>query len=156
MKQPESRGERWVVVQLILLSALLFAPAIAPERWSPSAADLTRPLGLSIGALGILIVALAARYLGRNLTIFPKPKADGYMTERGIYRFVRHPMYCGVILCALGWSLWQTSGAALIISFALLIFFDRKAAQEERWLQAQYPEYAAYRRRVKKLLPFIY
>jgi protein-S-isoprenylcysteine O-methyltransferase Ste14 len=156
MKQPESRGERWVVVQLILLGALLFAPSVAPERWSPSAADLTRPLGLSIGALGILIVALAARYLGRNLTIFPKPKADGYMTERGIYRFVRHPMYCGVILCAFGWSLWQTSGAALIISAILLIFFDRKAAQEERWLQAQYPEYAAYRRRVKKLLPFIY
>ncbi|MBO9309089.1 MAG: isoprenylcysteine carboxylmethyltransferase family protein [Chloroflexi bacterium] len=154
-QQPESRGERWVVVQLILLSALLLAPAIAPERWSAAAADLARPLGLGIGALGALIVALAARYLGRNLTIFPKPKADGYMTDRGVYRFVRHPMYCGVILCALGWSLWQTSGAALVISAILLVFFDRKAAQEERWLQARYPEYAAYRRRVKKFLPFV-
>lgn len=150
------RGERWVVMQLILLSALLFAPFIAPETWSAQLAAIARPLGLSIGALGALIVALAARYLGRNLTIFPKPKADGYLTERGIYRFVRHPMYCGVILCALGWSLWQTSTAALAISAFLIVFFDRKAAQEERWLQARYPEYAAYRRRVKKLLPFIY
>jgi protein-S-isoprenylcysteine O-methyltransferase Ste14 len=155
-RQTESRGERWVAMQLVLFSALLFAPFIAPERWSPSAMAIARPLGLVIGALGALIVALAARYLGRNLTIFPKPKADGYLTERGIYRFVRHPMYSGVLLGALGWSLWQTSGVALIISAVLLIFFDRKAAQEERWLQAQYPEYAAYRRRVKKLLPFIY
>jgi hypothetical protein len=36
-QQPEPRGERWVVMQLILLSALLFAPAIAPERWSAAA-----------------------------------------------------------------------------------------------------------------------
>ncbi|MFN7210957.1 MAG: isoprenylcysteine carboxylmethyltransferase family protein, partial [Aggregatilineales bacterium] len=59
-------------------------------------------------------------------------------------------------LVAFGWSLWQTSLVALALSLALCLFFDRKAAQEERWLQAQYPEYAEYRRRVKKLIPFLY
>lgn len=150
------RGEFWVVLQLILLTALVFAPILAPEVWSEAVADLARAFGLLSGALGLLIVGVAALYLGRNLTIFPKPKPDGFMTARGIYRVVRHPMYCGVILCAFGWSLWQTSLVALALSLALCIFFDRKAAQEERWLQAQYPEYADYRRRVKKLIPFIY
>ncbi len=150
------RGEFWVILQLALLTALVFAPSLAAETWSAPLAEAARLLGALIGALGGLIVGLAALYLGRNLTIFPKPKPDGFLTARGIYRIVRHPMYCGVILVAFGWSLWQTSLAALALSLALCLFFDRKAAQEERWLQAQYPEYAEYRRRVKKLIPFLY
>lgn len=153
---PRGRGEVWVILQLVLLTALVFTPSIAPEAWSAPVADVARVVGLLIGALGLLSVGVAALYLGRNLTIFPKPKPNGFMAARGIYSIVRHPMYCGVILCALGWSLWQTSTAALVVSLVLCIFFDRKAAQEERWLQAQYPEYADYRRRVKKLIPFIY
>jgi protein-S-isoprenylcysteine O-methyltransferase Ste14 len=153
---PSGRGETWVILQLLLLGALILAPMLAPEQWAAPLSAMAPWLGLVIGALGLLMVGLAAIYLGRNLTIFPKPKADGFMSDRGIYRLVRHPMYCGVILSAFGWSLWQTNLVALLISALLVIFFDRKAAQEERWLQAQYPEYADYRRRVKKLIPFIY
>ena len=39
---------------------------------------------------------------------------------------------------------------------ALLVFFDVKARREEAWLVAAYPAYEDYRRRVRKLLPFIY
>jgi protein-S-isoprenylcysteine O-methyltransferase Ste14 len=35
-------------------------------------------------------------------------------------------------------------------------FFDLKARREEAWLLAAYPGYAAYRRRVRKLFPFVY
>ncbi|MFQ3536931.1 MAG: isoprenylcysteine carboxylmethyltransferase family protein [Aggregatilineales bacterium] len=150
------RGEVWVILQLVLLTALIFAPALVSETWSAPVADAARALSWLIGAPGLLIVGVAALYLGRNLTIFPKPKPDGFLTRRGIYRIVRHPMYCGVILCAVGWSLWRTSLLALLLSLVLCLFFDRKATQEERWLQAQYPEYAEYRRRVKKLIPFLY
>ncbi len=150
------RGEQWVMVQLVLLAAIVLLPFGAREVWSAPLAEVARLLGLLIGALGLLIVAVAALYLGSNLTIFPRPKPNGKLTQSGIYAVVRHPMYCGVILSALGWSLWQTSLLAILVSLALILFFDRKAAQEERWLQAQYPHYAEYRRRVKKLIPFIY
>ncbi len=150
------RGEEWVMVQLVLLTAIVLLPFGAREVWAAPLADVARLLGLLIGALGLLIVGVAALYLGSNLTIFPRPKADGTLTQGGIYAVVRHPMYCGVILSAVGWSLWQTSLLAILVSLALIFFFDRKAAQEELWLQAQYPNYAEYRRRVKKLIPFIY
>ena len=78
-QQPESRGERWVVMQLILLGALLFAPSVAPERWSAAAADLARPLGLGIGALGILIALTLWRWhtQGAESAATPElPKAD--------------------------------------------------------------------------------
>lgn len=150
------RGEQWVIAQLVLLAAILLLPFGAREVWAAPLADVARPLGLLSGALGLLIVGVAAFYLGNNLTIFPRPKPEGTLTQSGIYAVVRHPMYCGVILSAVGWSLWQTSSLALLVSFALILFFDRKAAQEESWLQAHYPNYAEYRRRVKKLIPFIY
>lgn len=150
------RGEHWVMMQLVLLTTILLLPLGAREVWAAPLADVARPLGLLIGGLGLLIVGVAARYLGSNLTIFPRPKPDGKLTQSGIYAVVRHPMYCGVILSAVGWSLWQTNLLAILVSLALSLFFDRKAAQEERWLQAQYPGYAEYRCRVKKLIPFIY
>ena len=38
----------------------------------------------------------------------------------------------------------------------LLVFFDIKSRREEAWLVARFPAYADYRRRVRKLIPFIY
>ena len=32
----------------------------------------------------------------------------------------------------------------------------RKAQEQERWLAARFPEYRYYRRRVRKLIPFVY
>ena len=45
------------------------------------------------------------------------------------------------------WLLW----AALLV-----VFFDIKSRREEAWLAARFPAYADYRRRVRKLIPFIY
>jgi protein-S-isoprenylcysteine O-methyltransferase Ste14 len=39
---------------------------------------------------------------------------------------------------------------------ALAVFLDVKSRREERWLSARYPEYAGYRTRVPKLIPFVY
>ena len=39
---------------------------------------------------------------------------------------------------------------------ALAMFFDIKSRREEVWLAEHFPEYAAYQRRVRKLIPFIY
>jgi protein-S-isoprenylcysteine O-methyltransferase Ste14 len=43
-----------------------------------------------------------------------------------------------------------------IATAALLVFFDLKARREERWLEEAYPGYGDYRRRVRKLVPFLY
>lgn len=49
---PSGRGEFWVILQLILLTALVFAPSLAPETWSAPLAEAARLLGGLIGALG--------------------------------------------------------------------------------------------------------
>jgi protein-S-isoprenylcysteine O-methyltransferase Ste14 len=94
--------------------------------------------------------------MGGHLTPLPHPSEGAPLLASGPYRIVRHPMYAGAILMALGWAIfsrgWLTFGYAALL-FAL---FDVKTRREERWLLAKFPEYAAYRRRIRKLIPFIY
>lgn len=65
-------------------------------------------------------------------------------------------MYAGGIIMAYGWALavhgWLTLGYATVLFW----FADLKATREERWLAVAYPDYPDYRRRVRKLIPFIY
>ena len=66
----------------------------------------------------------------------------------GAYRIVRHPIYGGLILVALGWSL-LSSPIALAATAVLIALFELKAHLEESMLVARFPEYEMYRRRVR-------
>jgi protein-S-isoprenylcysteine O-methyltransferase Ste14 len=94
--------------------------------------------------------------LGRGLTPLPYPRDGGELVQNGPFAFVRHPMYCGGIALALGWALCVRSWLTLGYVAILFVFLDLKSRREERWLTERFPEYAGYRRRVRKLVPFVY
>jgi protein-S-isoprenylcysteine O-methyltransferase Ste14 len=122
----------------------------APFTWLGS-------IGGSIILLaGILLLAVAIFRLGSNLTPVPYPKNEGTLIETGPYRLVRHPMYCGGILIAFGWSLLIHGWLTLSYVFIMLVFFDVKSRREEQWLKAKFSGYGEYQKRVRKLIPFIY
>ena len=66
----------------------------------------------------------------------------------GAYRLVRHPIYGGTLLVALGWSL-LSSPLALFPTSLLALLLELKSRHEESMLVARFPEYEAYRRRVR-------
>lgn len=147
------RGESWVLVQAILLLLLLVVPRVGPEWPHP---DLFRLIGAVLAVAGMLLLAWSAVNLGRSLTPFPRPLPQGKLVTGGAYRFVRHPIYFAVLAVCVGLGLATWSPLRLALAAALLVFFDLKARREEIWLQERYPEYASYRQRVKKLVPWIY
>jgi protein-S-isoprenylcysteine O-methyltransferase Ste14 len=147
------RGEFWVVAQAAILALIVFAPMIG-EAW-PLPALFQIPGWLLI-AIGVPLSLWSAMNLGRSLTPFPRPLPDGRLVSEGAYRFVRHPIYLGVLLCSFGYALATLSPLRLALSVVLFIFFDMKSRREEKWLAQQYPEYVAYKTRVRKLLPWIY
>ena len=60
------------------------------------------------------------------------------------------------MVTAAGWALAWHSIAGALLPIVLLAFFDMKARREERWLEAAYPGYGDYRKRTRKLIPFLY
>jgi protein-S-isoprenylcysteine O-methyltransferase Ste14 len=152
------RGAGWVVVQFGLMGAIAVAPPALgwlpslPAEWQST----TTWLGLASGATGGVLAMAAVWKLGSSLTALPYPKENGQLTQHGVYRWVRHPIYTGVLFAALGWSLLRGSTPALLLTLALGVLFDQKANREEQWLVQKYPEYQHYQQQVRKLIPWLY
>ena len=69
---------------------------------------------------------------------------------------MRHPVYGGAILIALGWSLAEAP-LGLVPTVLLALLFDLKARREEAWLIERFPEYAAYRTHTpRRFVPWLY
>ncbi len=113
-------------------------------------------LGLALAVGGMLLVVAGLVALGPALTPFPHPLEGTQLVRRGVYRLLRHPVYTGLLVGALGWALAWLSLPGVAYSALLAAFFDQKARREERWLRSQFPEYAAYERQVRRFIPGIY
>ena len=146
------RGEGWVAAQVAVVAAIVLSETLGPG-WPQSAAHALRALGAVVAAIGTLLFLTGAICLGRSLTPFPRPRNDASLREGGAYAFVRHPMYGGVILTFVGWSLAATPLGLAATALGAL-FLELKTRREETWLVEQYSGYAAYRRRVRwKFVP---
>jgi protein-S-isoprenylcysteine O-methyltransferase Ste14 len=118
--------------------------------------------GLLLGAIGAVIFACglalavwARIHLGRNWGMPMTEKAEPALVTSGPYRFVRHPIYSGLLLAVLGTAL-ATNVIGLVIVAVLGGYFYYSASVEERNLTATFPTaYPAYRARTKMLIPLV-
>jgi len=152
------RGEGWVAAQVVLLGAIGLSGLggfASARSWAPWGVVPAVGGALTILA-GLAIVGLAYVALQSNFSPFPRPVEGGDLVEAGIYRRIRHPMYVGVVLCGLGWSLSSGSAVGLALSAALALLFDAKSRREEAWLIARHPAYRAYRSRTRRFIPGLY
>ena len=150
------RGAWYVVIQGVLISLILFGPQGPALASSEPLLIILKSSGFAVGLLACLIMGIAAINLGKNLTPLPCPKDDAILIQNGLYQFVRHPMYFGVLLAALAWLLIFPNLYVLIYAISLFFLFDIKARREEVWLVERFPEYKTYQARVNKLIPGIY
>jgi protein-S-isoprenylcysteine O-methyltransferase Ste14 len=149
------RGEGWVVLQVVLLVAIVGAGFVGP-LWSGTARVIGASIGVAFVAIGVGLVIAGSVRLRRQLTAYPRPVPGGRLIEEGVFGLVRHPMYGGVVIAALGWGLAMASPLALAGVLVLGVFFDLKSRREEAWLAEQFPGYAAYRLRTHRLIPWLY
>jgi protein-S-isoprenylcysteine O-methyltransferase Ste14 len=141
------RGEGWAVAQLALAALILLA-GVAGPRWSTSVSTPRIVAGIVLGIAGLALFTAGVAGLGRSLTPFPRPAATTTLRTSGVYRLVRHPIYGGSMLVALGWSL-LSSPLAVLPAACLVALFELKSRLEEAMLLGRFPEYEAYRRRVR-------
>jgi protein-S-isoprenylcysteine O-methyltransferase Ste14 len=150
-----TRGEWYVIWQVLLMSTVLFGSR-GEGGWRFPPTMFSTGAGILLILAGIVMLLAAKSNLGSNLTPLPHPKDNATLVTTGLYQFVRHPMYSGGILFAVGWTLVVHSWMTLIYAVILLIFIDIKSRREERWLVEKFPEYSDYQKQVRKLIPYIY
>ncbi len=149
------RGEGWFAAQVVLFAVIAVSGATGPA-WG----GLARSIGIAVGGLliccGGLLSVRGLLDIRENLTPFPKPMDGALLVEAGAYRLVRHPIYGGLILGAVGWGFATSSPLTLAASLLLAAFFDLKSRREELWLADRYAGYPAYRSRTRRLIPWVY
>ena len=112
-------------------------------------------VGALVFASGLAVAIWARVYLGRNWGMPMTQKADPELVTSGPYRFVRHPIYSGILLALVGTAL-ATNLLGLLIAAILTGYFYYSASVEEKNLAATFPtEYPAYREQTKMLIPFV-
>jgi protein-S-isoprenylcysteine O-methyltransferase Ste14 len=153
-----SRGEWYVVTQLVLSAVVFFGPRTLPGLpvWPAPLARISVVAGAVIVLAGFGLLLAGLLRLGPNLTPLPYPTPRATLIQTGPYRLVRHPMYAGGIALAYGWAFFVCGWLTVAYATVLLLFLDVKATREERWLTETFPEYPEYQRRVRKLIPFIH
>jgi protein-S-isoprenylcysteine O-methyltransferase Ste14 len=156
-QSPKGNGIGFVVVQAVLLGILFFGPSHLNTDTSVAPPQVLLVwFGYGIFILGTIIALIAAINLGKNLTPLPKPKDNAELVQAGLYGWVRHPIYFGVIVLSFGWGLIQQSTLVWLYVLIITIFFDIKSRKEEQWLVERFSAYPDYQGRVRKLIPWIY
>jgi protein-S-isoprenylcysteine O-methyltransferase Ste14 len=108
---------------------------------------------LFVSGLGLAI--WARFHLGRNWGMPMTEKAEPELITSGPYRFVRHPIYSGILLALLGTTV-AINFALLVATAAATAYFLYSARVEERLLTAAFPAaYPSYRMTTKMLIPFV-
>jgi protein-S-isoprenylcysteine O-methyltransferase Ste14 len=148
---PRDTAVAWVfvAVQFALLVVIVVLPTAT--AWPVSFA-LDR-LALGAELVGAALVVLGIVGLGRSLTPLPSPVPHGELREGGLYRWMRHPIYAGIMLLGIGVAVRSASVVVAAVAFALIAWLTVKARWEERRLAPQYPGYADYAARTPRFVP---
>jgi protein-S-isoprenylcysteine O-methyltransferase Ste14 len=112
-------------------------------------------IGALLFACGIALAVWARLHLGRNWGMPMSERAEPELVTSGPYRFVRHPIYSGLLTALLGTALVNNL-LGLIVVAVLAAYFYYCGIVEERNLAATFPEaYPEYRSKTKMLIPLL-
>ena len=112
-------------------------------------------VGTVVFAGGLLLAVWARIHLGRNWGMPMSQKDEPELVTDGPYRFVRHPIYTGILLGLVGTAL-STTLYLLIACLLAGAYFIYSARVEEQNLIRTFPrQYPNYRARTKMLIPFV-
>jgi len=113
-------------------------------------------IALILTVVGIGLAIWARYHLGANWSSRPSIKEGHELITSGPYRFIRHPIYSGLLLAFIGTALIN----GLIWSFifiAIALNLIPKVLTEERLMTQQFPEqYPEYKKKTKALIPFVW
>ena len=138
-----------IILQFLIIFLHFFEFEFIPKKEIMQVNFIFIFVGFLLIISSSIVMLIAIKDLGSNLSPFPRPIVNGNLITSGIYRFIRHPMYYSLILISFGFFLTKLSfyHLGLTISLALIIKF--KIILEEKYLNKKFKNYFLYIDKVK-------
>lgn len=161
-KRVPGKGSRkaWVLSRIVLILTLvalyklrIFSPLWHSDFFTNGA---VRIAGVLLTALGIAFAVWARRHLGRNWSGLATIKIDHELVTSGPYRFVRHPIYTGILVALFGSGLVNGPFWMVVVVAAAFVFAWRIRVEEMYMMELFPDQYPAYRARTKALIPAVW
>ena len=147
------------IAPMLLAVFLLFPPTfpvpVLGDRFLPLAqCRVWGAIGAVVNLAGLLFTVWARIHLGRNWSATVTLKEEHELVTSGPYGIVRHPIYTGLLLGAVGLAIARGEWRSILGVVIMALAFWRKLRIEERWMLEQFGEaYRSYRQRVAALIP---
>ena len=138
-----------VFLQFFIIILHFFQWEFIPQKKIIQVSSLSYLVGFLIIIIASIILLVAIKDLGRNLSPFPRPIKNSNLVTTGIYRFTRHPMYYSLIFISFGVFLTKLSIYYLFLSTSLVLIIKFKIALEEEYLNNKFKNYSLYKNEVK-------
>jgi protein-S-isoprenylcysteine O-methyltransferase Ste14 len=154
--------EGWAILIAIRLLGLLTFGSTAVWLTKPAWFEwASRPIPPALGWLGVAGFAGAVawliwmfRTLGKNLTDTVVVRRDAYFVDGGPYRFVRNPMYTGILMIGLSLGLALGTWLAPVMASLMFALLAVRTRTEEMYLIERFGDrYRRYMKRVGRFFP---
>jgi len=103
----------------------------------------------------VLGIAAIASIRWSQLSVLPDVGQSARLVTSGPYRWIRHPMYMGLMLLTAGCMVSPFDAWKLGVWLLLLGVLWCKSTYEERLLTRRFPDYAQYRSKTTRFVPFV-
>lgn len=157
-QQRESISSRLSYTVLVIIAFYLVFGREITQPWlrirlfRPT--PVTNWLGVALTAAGIGFAIWARLYLGGNWSGAVTVKVGHELVRTGPYRFVRHPIYTGLITALLGTGLLRAQVRSLIAIVLIYVGFKMKSKIEERTMIETFgTAYQEYRQSTGAIIP---
>ena len=138
-----------VFSQFFIISLHFFKWEFIPEKQIIQVTLFSYIVGVLIIIIAFIILLVAIKDLGRNLSPFPRPINNSNLVTKGIYRFTRHPMYYSLIFISFGVFITKLSIYYLFLTTSLILIIKFKIDLEEQYLKNKFKNYLFYKNEVK-------
>jgi len=146
----------WVVgAAWLLLLFRRFPEPLGSQIFNPSQSLVIA--GVVVTLIGLYFAVWAPFYLGKNWDSLITLKLDHKLIRTGPYGIVRHPIYSGFMLAAIGTAFAVGQIRSFLAAFLVIVAWVYKSGLEESFLLEHFgSEYEKYQRQVKRFIPYVW
>ena len=142
----KNKGRLLVAIQFAALAVLIFWPG-------KKVGDTQAAISTVLETIGAAILIISLVQIRDSLKITPEPKPNANFISTGIYKYVRHPIYSGLITFGFSEVIGKATLTILVAFLILLVDLIIKFRYEDSLLIEAYGEATEYQKRVGALFP---